>query len=61
MGAWDIVKLVLTILEPVAERMIAKAMAGGDPRDVLRDARVVDILPEQSETEKAMLAARRPT
>ena len=45
-------------LAPVVEAMIAKGLAGGDPRDVLRDGKVVDILPPQSETEKAMLATR---
>jgi hypothetical protein len=55
----EIASLVLGILAPVAARMIEKAMAGDDPRDVLRDARVADLLPAQSKTEAAMLAARK--
>jgi hypothetical protein len=55
----EIAQLVLSLLAPVAARMIDKAMEGGDPRDVLRDARVADLCPAQSATERAMLAARK--
>jgi hypothetical protein len=55
----EIASLVLGLLAPIAAKMIDRAMAGEDPRDVLRDARVAEQLPVQSATERAMLAARK--
>jgi hypothetical protein len=57
--AIQIVKLVADILLPLGVEMFKHAMNGGDPRDVIRDERVRDLLPEQSATERAMLAARK--
>jgi hypothetical protein len=55
----EVIAVVMNIIGPIVARMIDKAMAGEDPRDVLRDAKVSEIMPAQSATEKAMLAARK--
>jgi hypothetical protein len=55
----EIAKLVFELLAPIAAKMIDHAMAGNDPRDVLRDEKVADVCPPQSATERAMLAARK--
>ncbi len=53
----EVAKLVWTILGPVVTAMVERGLSGKDPRDVLRDARIADILPPQSATELAMLLA----
>jgi hypothetical protein len=55
----EAIELVMRILGPVVARMVEAALNGNDPRSVLLDARVSEILPAQSATEKAMLAARK--
>jgi hypothetical protein len=52
-------RIVAEVLLPVAVDMFREAMAGNDPRQVLLDGRVANILPPQSKTEAAMLAARK--
>lgn len=54
----ELIKAIASALLPVAVAMFSKAMAGGDPLDVLAEEHVADILPATTRLELAQKAAR---